>query len=406
MKKTIIFFIMCWTTFVHTKSTGEYVTQILSIKENLSTLSNIMFSENLPYLSKSDNVGRFSEIIPSLPELEKLVSSDTLITEEEFMKISQKIKDEVTKRLEAEHPRDNVHFTPLFYHAFSLLTKIKVKDINDKKLVKATIFKTLKGHKGSVTSVTFSSNCQNIATASKDHTAKIWDAKTGKVIQTLKGHGRTVLSVAFSPNDEMVATGSLDHTAKIWDAKTGDLIHTLKGHLHKVSTVAFSPDGNEVVTGSDDTTVKIWSAISGEELFTFKEHHFKIFSVAFAPDGNIVSASMGGDVLLWEKKTGKVIITKKATRFDFLNAAVAPDQTKVVAITGLFGDARIWDVISGKEIIRLTRKSEGFFDNTSYESVAFCSDGMQVATGSASKKALIWNLKYEDIRVVDPLDRW
>jgi hypothetical protein len=53
-------------------------------------------------------------------------------------------------------------------------------------------------------------------------------------------------------------TGSRDNTAKLWDAETGKEILTLTGHSQEVTIVAFSPDGRSILTGSRDGTLIVW----------------------------------------------------------------------------------------------------------------------------------------------------
>ena len=45
-----------------------------------------------------------------------------------------------------------------------------------------------------------------------------------------KGHSDSVTSVAFSPDGRYVVTGSGDHTAKLWEAATGKELRTFGGH--------------------------------------------------------------------------------------------------------------------------------------------------------------------------------
>src|ERR1700722_15479196 len=49
-------------------------------------------------------------------------------------------------------------------------------------------------------------------------------------ILTLKGHTGGVFHVAYSLDGKMMATSSKDHTARLWDAATGNLLFTLSGH--------------------------------------------------------------------------------------------------------------------------------------------------------------------------------
>jgi hypothetical protein len=119
---------------------------------------------------------------------------------------------------------------------------------------------TIKGHAGTVLSAAFSPDGSRVVTASQDHTARTWDARTGAEILTLRGHAGGVNSAAFSPDGSRVLTASDDNTAKVWDARTGAEVLTLKGHTGAVTAAAFSPDGSRLVTASEDGTAKVWDA--------------------------------------------------------------------------------------------------------------------------------------------------
>ena len=66
--------------------------------------------------------------------------------------------------------------------------------------------------------------------------------------------------------------GVADHTARLWDAATGKALATLEGHTGAVRSAAFSPDGTRVVTASDDKTARLWDAASGKALATLEGH--------------------------------------------------------------------------------------------------------------------------------------
>ena len=53
----------------------------------------------------------------------------------------------------------------------------------------------------------------------------------------------TVWTAAFSPDGRRVVTASRDTTARVWDAEKGTLLRELRGHQNGLSTAAFSPDG-------------------------------------------------------------------------------------------------------------------------------------------------------------------
>jgi hypothetical protein len=165
---------------------------------------------------------------------------------------------------------------------------------------------TLFGHTDSVTSVCFSPDGQRLATASKDSTAKVWDARTGQQVLALQGHTNTVSSVSFSPDGQRLATGSHDTTAKVWDARTGQELLTLKGHTRPVTSVSFSPDGQRLATGSHDPAAKVWDVRTGQPLLALQGHTNIVSSVCFSPDGRrLVSTEKGGKSLVWDSRTGQ-----------------------------------------------------------------------------------------------------
>ncbi len=118
---------------------------------------------------------------------------------------------------------------------------------------------TLTGHESWVYSVSYSPDGTQVASASADHTVKIWNLETGEELQTLTGHESWVSSVSYSPDGTQVASASADRTVKIWNLETGEELQTLTGHQDWVYSVSYSPDGTQVASTGDDGTIIIWS---------------------------------------------------------------------------------------------------------------------------------------------------
>ena len=82
------------------------------------------------------------------------------------------------------------------------------------------------------------------------------------------GHRRSVYCAAWSPDGTRLATASYDHSVKLWDPRAGDCLATLSGHTSTVWSCAWSPDGTRLATASGDNSVKLWDPVSGQCLQT------------------------------------------------------------------------------------------------------------------------------------------
>src|SRR5262249_38659178 len=67
---------------------------------------------------------------------------------------------------------------------------------------------------------------------------------------------KSVYDVCFSPDGTRLASGSRDHTVRIWDAHTGNPIgDALVGHTLQVYHLYFSPDSTRLVSISPEQDI-------------------------------------------------------------------------------------------------------------------------------------------------------
>ncbi|MYB00801.1 WD40 repeat domain-containing protein, partial [Candidatus Poribacteria bacterium] len=131
------------------------------------------------------------------------------------------------------------------------------------------------GYTGWVTNVAFSPDDTLLASASKDSTIGVRDARTGTELWTLQAHEDKITDIAFSPDGKTLASASSDETIRLWDARTGKHLRTLEGHLEGITSLAFNPDGKTLASGSHDKTVRLWDMETGKTLHAFIAHQDK-----------------------------------------------------------------------------------------------------------------------------------
>lgn len=212
---------------------------------------------------------------------------------------------------------------------------------------------TITGHTSSIQRAVFSPDGLWLASASWDHTAKLWSATTGQLVHTLKGHSAGVISVAFSHDGLLLATAGEDQTIKIWDTATGQESQSLRGHTARVQSVSFSPDGNRLASGSDDQTVKVWHLTQVGEPLTLAGHASWVWCVAFSPDGKLLaSTSQDQTTCVWNATTGEESLKLQGHAGPVYQVVFSPDSGRL-ATASQDSTIRIWDVPTGHELMTL-----------------------------------------------------
>lgn len=250
--------------------------------------------------------------------------------------------------------------------------------------------KTLKGHKGLVKSISWSSDGKYLASGSYDNTIKIWDISSGINIQTLNGHKSYIYSVSWSPDGKYLASGSWDNTIKIWEMSSGDAIRTLRGHTGHIYSVSWSPDGNYLVSGSWDNTIKIWDVSSGDTIRTLRGHTGHIYSVSWSPDGKYLASGSGDKTIrIWDISSGKTKYTLKGHKSWIESISWNPNGFTLASGSD-DNTIKVWDITSEKEILTLNDHTWGV------HTVFWIRNGSMLLSGSYDNTVRFWNLKQEN----------
>lgn len=237
-----------------------------------------------------------------------------------------------------------------------------------------------------VDAVAWSAEGEHVIGASRDHTARVWDAGSGKLVASLRGHGDAVSGLALSPDGSSLATAGADGVLKLWRTSDWTLAATLRGHADDVAACAFAPDGSRLHSASRDGTVRTWSTSAATYTATGWESAGTPYIARFSPDdARVAVGSYDGRIELRDACTLATVRSWQAHPANKSCHALAWTSDGRKLVSGSWEPiARVWDAESGTELAAL-EQGEG----TSY--LAASPDGRLAATCSG-KRVVVWDL--------------
>jgi WD40 repeat protein len=168
----------------------------------------------------------------------------------------------------------------------------------------------------------------------------LWDLPDRKQRRELTGHAGAVLSADFSPNGQFLATASLDHTLRVWDTSNGrDLLE--QRTRDQPASADFSPDGRQVAVGGMEGHVSIYDWRAGKEVSHYQ--YFPVTRLCYAAGGKYLLVA-GSDGWVGVFEPGKEEpLTEFNGEMRAEGLAVSADSS-MVATAHFDFKVRLWDL--------------------------------------------------------------
>jgi WD40 repeat protein len=191
----------------------------------------------------------------------------------------------------------------------------------------------------------------------------VWEAATGRSLRTFGDDLNGVMDVEFSPNGQHLAILAGDNTVRLFLADGSKELHCWNLPANPAGSsvnalfggrkgLAFSPDAKQLAASANGTVV--WNVATKAELRTWKGE----FNPRFSSDGKFVTTLRGANELVVHAADTGAEQSAQHIDIPFIAAlAIAPDG-KHIAIGGMDGMVRIWDV-GTKTIGQVIRGQQG-----------------------------------------------
>ena len=292
------------------------------------------------------------------------------------------------------------------------------EDISLRSMADLSVIHTLTGHREQVAHMAFSLDGRVLASTALDHTARLWDTRSGQEIARivhpdrpfekihftqdgviaagrdqaayywrlpailpradLRAHENAVQSVVYNPDGTKLVSAAADFNVNIWDTATGYLERTLnepQTHRWSVNGARFDPTGQRILSFSEDDFAVLWDSESGEMLW-YIHADGPMRDGVFSPDGAYVAVAAADSTIgVLFADTGEVKFQSEVHEGGALGVAFSPDGRELMS-RGADGKIRFWDVETGME--RLKIDAHGL----SVTTASYSPDGRWLVSGS------------------------
>jgi cytochrome c len=248
-------------------------------------------------------------------------------------------------------------------------------------LASNTAKQVLRFHAGAVNAVAFFPDGR-LATSGEDARIAIWDRGKQEPSLVFDGHTAPVVGLAVSPDGSALASASWDHTSRVWPVRPAGSPKTIEGHSQGVNAVAFTPDSRSLVTAGYDAMIRV-TRVDGAGSALVATLPTPLNTIAISPDGEIVTAGANGKVYFLTpsaEPSGEVA----AIEAPIITVALSPDG-RLAAAAGIRGSVAIIERASRKLLRTLVGPGLPVW------SLAFLNDNRTLLSGGTDRMIRRWD---------------
>ncbi|KAG9326723.1 hypothetical protein KVV02_002919 [Mortierella alpina] len=227
-----------------------------------------------------------------------------------------------------------------------------------------------------------------------DETITLWDVEVG-TFRILQGHSKPISSIAYSPTGEEIASASRDMTIRLWNTTSGACRFVLSGYDTGAIQVLYSPNGCEIAACYEDNTIRFWNAETGDCRSTLTTKTSGKFSdIAYSPTGAVIASTHSdGTVQLWNVESGDCQTT---LQYDL--AAEKEIGTQIDAVTEISrskcsdtddSPGQVGHISTGSGVARQAQEQK---HRKPVTYICFSSRGDLVATHGYNVEVVLWDV--------------
>jgi hypothetical protein len=245
-------------------------------------------------------------------------------------------------------------------------------------------------HTGAIKSLSVDADGRLLLTASTDHTARLWEAATGRLLLTLRppmgeGGGDRLTAGALSPDGHLAALGEQagaeggnPGSIFLFDTATGQCLRRIPGLPSAIQHLAFSRDGARLVACLGGAKgIRVFSPGEGRVLFEDMGYGDGSFGADFDGLGRLATSSWDGFIRLYDPE-GHLLAKSPAPGGERPHGlAFSPDGTRLAV--GFAGMPSV-QVLAAPSLQTLF-KPDNAGTNRNLVSVAWSRDGQTLFAG-------------------------